>query len=271
MSKQKLSREEKSVIRRLFWRSGLLFGSFNMVKMQGQGYAYTMAPVIDKYYKDQSQKVEAFKRSNEYFNCNSTTAGLIYGINYALEKQKSEGTDIDGSTITSIKTALMGPLSGVGDAIIFNTLRVIIASIAISFCELGNPIGLAIFIIMFGGLSLLLRYVLIQMGYVLGASSIEKIFGNGMLGIITKAASTLGLIMIGAMVASSVNITLGMEWSFGGSKVVIQEILDSILPGILSLITLGVVIKLLKKRISPNTIVIGMLIFCILMAALGVF
>lgn len=270
--KNTLTKQENKMLNRIFWRSGLLFGSFNSVKMQGQGFAYTMIPAINECYKDdEKERVEALKRSNEFFNCHASLAGFIYGLVYAMERDKAKKNAVDGATITNVKTALMGPLAGIGDSLFFNTIRVIAASIAVSLCATGSLAGVLLFILLYGGVSLVVKYVLIHIGYSLGSSFIEKVFNSGLLEIVTKAASTLGLVMVGSMVASMVSIKLGAVWNFGGTEVVIQDVLDSIMPGILSLaVTFGVV-KLLKKGYNAAILVVGLLVICVLLAAIGVF
>lgn len=270
--KNTLTKQENKMINRIFWRSGLLFGSFNSVKMQGQGFAYTMIPAINECYKDdEKERTEALKRSNEFFNCHSSMAGFIYGLVYAMERDKAQKKSVDGATITNVKTALMGPLAGIGDSLFFNTIRVIAASIAISLCATGNLAGVLLFMLLYGGTSLLVKYLLIRSGYSLGSTFIERVFNSGLLEIVTKAASTLGLVMVGAMVASMVSVKLGLTWTFGGTEVVIQDVLDSIMPGILSLaVTFGVV-KLLKKGYNAAVLVTGLLVACIILAAFGIF
>lgn len=47
MKHSELSAQEKKYLRTLFWRSGTVFASFNMVKMEGQCYNYCMFPILD--------------------------------------------------------------------------------------------------------------------------------------------------------------------------------------------------------------------------------
>lgn len=270
--KNTLTVQENKMLNRIFWRSGLLFGSFNSVKMQGQGFAYAMIPAINECYKDnEDERVEALKRSNEFFNCHASMAGFIYGLVYAMERDKAQKHSVDGATITNVKTALMGPLAGIGDSLFFNTIRVIAASIGVSLCAAGNLAGVLMFILLYGGVSLAVKYILIRTGYSLGSTFIEKVFNSGLLEIVTKAASILGLVMVGSMVASMVTVNVGFVWTFGGTEVAIQSVLDSIMPGILSLaVTFGVV-KLLKKGHNAAGLVTGLLVICVVLAAFGVF
>ena len=53
--KVKLSQENK-MLNQTVMRSWMLFGSFNMVKMQGTGYAQIMQPAIDKFMLKMKRK-----------------------------------------------------------------------------------------------------------------------------------------------------------------------------------------------------------------------
>ena len=39
-------------LRRMYWRSTFLLGSFNFERMQAMGFCYTLIPAIRKFYRD---------------------------------------------------------------------------------------------------------------------------------------------------------------------------------------------------------------------------
>ena len=49
--------------------------------------------------------------------------------------------NFDTSSIVAIKAALMGPLAGIGDSLLFSVVRVIAAGIGISFALQGSILG----------------------------------------------------------------------------------------------------------------------------------
>ena len=81
----------------------------------------------------------------------------------------------------------------------------------------------------------------------------------------------MGITMVGAMVASSVNVKLAWTINVGEASVVVLDILDSIIPGLLSIVLVFVLMKLIKKGYKPLTLVFGILIFSIVLAFLGIF
>ena len=165
----------------------------------------------------------------------------------------------------------MGPTAAVGDSFIFNCLRVIIAGIAISIAKTGSIFGPLLFIVLFGGLELMIRWYLLVAGYQYGTTFIDKVFNSGLLKIITTASSMLGLSMVGAMVATTVNVPLSLSFKFGKETLKLSSIFDQIMPGLLSLILLFTIMYLMKKGFKPMTLVLGLLVVSIVLAFLGIF
>lgn len=154
---------------------------------------------------------------------------------------------MDDTTIENIKVALMGPTAGIGDAFFFNCLRVIAAGIAIGLCSQANILGVLLFILIYGGSQLAGSWYLLKTGYKYGTTFIDTIFSSGLMQALTKAASIMGITMVGAMVASSVKVKLAWTITIGEASVVVLDILDSIIPGILSIVLVFGLMKLIKK------------------------
>jgi PTS system mannose-specific IID component len=89
------------------------------------------------------------------------------------------------------------------------------------------------------------------------------------MGLVTKVASILGLLMIGAMTAQFVTFQTILQIPVAGSDpVAIQTYLDSIFKGIVPLaLTLGC-LGLMRKNINVIWIIIGVMV---LGMALGIF
>lgn len=108
-----VSKEEKKLIRKMFWRSGAMYASVNPVTMGGGGFCYSMIPFINHFYKDNEEKRrEALTRHVKYFSTTIPMASFVMGIAGSMEKENSEKTDFDAGSINSIKLSLMGPLAG---------------------------------------------------------------------------------------------------------------------------------------------------------------
>lgn len=88
---------------------------------------------------------------------------------------------------------------------------------------------------------------------------------------LTKAGQHHGITMVGAMVASSVKVKLAWTITIGEASVVVLDILDSIIPGILSIVLVFGLMKLIKKGYKPITLVFGILVISIVLAFFGIF
>ena len=263
MAKIKYSEQEKKTLRKMFWDSGLVFAGFNMVKMEGNAFCLTMSSAIDELYEDEQERKDALVRHNGFFNTHAVMFALIAGITYALEKEKMTKGSVDNDTIESIKVALMGPTAGIGDAFFFNCVRVIAAGIAIGMCSTGNVLGVILFVLMYGGSQMIARWYLLRMGY--------SVYESGLMSALTKSASIVGITMVGAMVATMVNVNLKWVISVGDTSVVVLDVINSVMPGILSIVLVFGLVKLIKKGYKPITLVFGILIITIVLAFFNIF
>lgn len=194
------------------------------------------------------------------------------GLVASMEKENSQKPDFDTNSINAVKFSLMGPLAGIGDSIFWGVLRVIAAGIAISMGQSGNVLAPIVFLLLFNIPTILVRYYGTFLGYKLGSSYIEKIYSSGLMGILTKAASIVGLIMVGGMTAQMVQFTSKVVWSVNGDSVLnLQEMLDQIFVGIVPIgITLFCFYLLKKKNVSINVLIIGIIVVSILASLLGI-
>ncbi len=104
-------------------------------------------------------------------------------------------------------------------------------------------------------------------------SSEQKDFdASGLMNILTKAASIVGLIMVGGMTASMVTFNSTYELTMKGESVLnLQNMLDQIFIGIVPLgLTLLCYYLLKKKNVSITVLIIGVIILSILLSLLGI-
>lgn len=263
---------EKKILKSMFIRSHLVFATFNMVKMEANGFTATMQPAIESIYKDDPEgKKEAYIRHQSFFNTHAVPFSFIAGLSYAMEKEHKENNSVDGQTIESVKAALMGPTAGMFDSLFFNCLRIIAAGIGIGLCSQGSFLGTLIFILLYGVSQSVVKYLFINWGYTLGTSFIDTIYSSGLMNGLTKAASVLGLTMVGAMTAQMVNVPLKWTLYVGKTSVVIQDVLNSIFPGLLGVLLLFGLVRLIKKGARPTQLIIGIFVFAMFGALIGIF
>jgi PTS system mannose-specific IID component len=192
------------------------------------------------------------------------------GLTLSMEKENAANPDFDESSINAVKVGLMGPLAGLGDSFFWGTLRVIAAGIGIGIATSGNILGPILFLLVYNIPNLLVRYYGAAIGYSFGSKYITAAAESGLLQTVTKSASIMGLMMVGAMSASMVSFTIKYPIAIGGVKIVLQDILDKLLIGFVPLVIVLVCFILLRKKVNPNWILLGLVAFGFGCATLGI-
>ena len=274
------------------WRSTFLQGSWNYERMQNGGYCYAMIPAIKRLYTTQEEQAAALKRHLEFFNTQPYVAAPILGVTLALEEDRANGAPVDDAAIQGVKVGMMGPLAGVGDPIFWFTVRPILGALAASFAMSGNIIGPILFFILWNVIRYAFLWYTQEFGYKAG-TAITKDLSGGLLQKVTQGASILGMFVLGALVqrwvsvnfpiqVSKVDLSEGayiewdklpqgaegikqaiMEWSSGRSlepfKVTtLQDNLNSLVPGLMAMLLTFLCMYLLKKKVSPIVIILGL-------------
>lgn len=258
-----VSSDEKKLLWQLFNRSNFIMMGFNWVRMQGLAFLWAIQPMLKKIYKDDHEGyIQSLKRHSQFFNIVPQGASFVAGLVLSMEEEnEKKPKGFDAESINCIKIGLMGPISGIGDSFFSGTLRIIATGIGLGLAQQGNIFGPIIFLIIYNIPNLLCRYYGGVLGYKLGGKYINKAIESGVLESITKAASIMGLMMVGAMSCQMVSFKTTIETTIGGQPFVLQNILDSILVGILPLSVVLLCLKLVSKKVNPNLILIGILIF----------
>lgn len=269
-SKNKNQLITKQDLRRVFWRSFQMEFSWNYERQMNLAYVYAMIPVLKKLYTKKEDLAEALKRHLVFFNTTPHIVTLLLGITTAMEEKNATEKDFDDTSIDTIKTSLMGPIAGIGDSFFWGTLRLIATGIGTSLAINGNALGPILFILIFNIPHILFRYILTGIGYKLGTGFLDKIQQSGMMQTLTYGASIIGLMVVGAMTASMIEIEIPILITTGDSQTSVQNIINDIMPCLLPLTTFGIVFWLLKKQAKPLTIIAGMAIFGILCSYFGI-
>ena len=175
-------------LRKVFWRSFTLEGSWNYERMAHLGYAYSMIPVLKKLYDKKEDLSRALKRHLEFVNITPQIVTLLLGISTAMEEQNSNDESFDESSISSVKTGLMGPIAGIGDSFFWGTLKIIAAGVGVSLSSQGSILGPILFLLIFNVPHWILRYICMFGGYRLGTGLLSKVEESGLMGKVTYGA-----------------------------------------------------------------------------------
>ena len=289
------------------WRSTFLQGSWNYERMQNGGFAFSMIPALRKLYPNKDDMKSALKRHLEFFNTHPYLAAPILGVTLALEEDRANGADVDNQAINGVKVGMMGPLAGVGDPVFWYTVRPIIGSLGASLALSGNIIGPIIFFVLWNVIRIAFLWYTQEMGYKAGTKITEDASG-GLLQKITRGASMMGMFVIGALIERWVSINFKpvvsrvplsegayidwnkipsgaegihkvlSEWNMGNGmaldkikETTLQNNLDQLIPGLAALLLTFLCMWLLKKKVSPIIIIIGIFIVGIAGHVVGLF
>ncbi|WP_312249072.1 PTS system mannose/fructose/sorbose family transporter subunit IID [Streptococcus parasuis] len=290
--------------KKVWWRSTFLQGSWNYERMQNLGWAYAMIPAIKKLYTKKEDQAAALERHLEFFNTHPYVASPILGVTLALEEERANGAEIDDTAIQGVKIGMMGPLAGIGDPVFWFTVRPILGALGASLAMTGNIVGPLLFFIGWNAIRMAFLWYTQEFGYKAG-SEITKDMSGGILQDITKGASILGMFILAVLVQRWVSITFSVnlpakqlsegayivfpEGTVTGTELkgilgqalsgfsleptqaqTLQGQLDSLTPGLMGLLLTFICMYLLKKKVTPITMIIGLFIVGILARFFGI-
>lgn len=251
---------------RIFWRSGTEQGSWNFERMQNLGFAYIMAPAINRLYPDADHRKAAMKRHMGFFNTAPIMQSLITGVVLSMEEQRANGADISDDTINAAKTAMMGPMGGFGDPVWLGTIRPVLSAFAASLVLTGYGImGPILFFSVWNVLRLLFRYVTQMAGYHRGVDIIN-LFNTGIIKNVANATSIFGVFMMGVIVARWVKVDFAsVAGVFDGSNShILANLANSSIDVVAPIILTLSCVWLIRKQVSPIWIILGLFVLGIL-------
>lgn len=260
----------KKDLKKVFWRSLPFEISWNYVRQDHMGFAYSMAPIIEKLYKKNEDRAKALQRHMEFFNITVYFSTLVLGIVTAMEEKNASDPEFETESINSVKASLMGPLSGIGDSLFLGTLRVIAAGIGASLAKNGSILGAILFLLMYNIPAFAIRYYGMMKGYEIGTSLLMQIEKSGLMEKITKSTAILGLMTIGSMIATMVSVHVPLTIGVGHGATKVQGILDGIMPCLLPLGITFIIYYLLGKKINVTYLLVGIAVLSIVCTAFGI-
>lgn len=243
--------------------------SWNYPRQMHLAFCMMIEKCLRKIYKDDPEGyAAALTRHVAFFNITPQLAPFVGGIAVAMEEKVATG-ELEGTAVDSVKAALMGPLSGIGDSIFLGCIRVIAVAVGASLAATGNVLGPILYFLIYNIPAFLVRIFGARLGYDLGFSFLTNAQKSGLMDKIMYAAGIVGTMVIGAMSSDMFSATLPTKIGSGDSATTLQKILDGIMPGMLGIAALGIYYWLLKKKVNPMILIIGTMILGIAGAFFG--
>ena len=253
---------DKKTLNKMVWMSCFLQASFNYERMQACGWLWGMLPGLQKIHTNKEDLKASMAHNLDFLNTHPFLVTFVMGIVLSLEQNKA-----DTSTIRSVRISAAGPLGGIGDALFWLTLVPITAGLTANIAMDGSFIGAILFLLIFNVFQFVIRWWLMHWSYGLGTKAVTMLTSNAKE--FTRAASILGIFVVGGLIANYGNTTLRLY--VGDPAINIQGLLDGILPKLLPLlITLGLY-ALIKRGWTPVKCILLILVVGIVGCAFGIF
>ncbi len=263
------SKIDKKELNRLFLRSNAIQSAFNFERMQGLGFIWGILPLLNKLYPDKEDRVAAYKRHSGYFNTHPWLVGIIFGIVASMEERKAQGEEMDEENIQAVKGALMGPLAGLGDSLFFSTYRPIVAGICASLALSGVSFAPILFVVLINVVHFGAQWWGVHNGYKLADRFLEELEGMQIQKWM-EAATILGLLVVGALVATAMNLTTPLTYVVGDAQVVLQDMFNKILPRMLPLAATLSVYAFVRKGKNAMSVMLGIIVVGFVLGFFGI-
>ncbi len=235
---------------------------FNYETMQSASVVYAVGPCLEKIYANKPDDLRASLLAHfRFFNTQPWMGNIILSAALAIEETGGENAIETGS---AIRTSLMGPFAGLGDSIFFVLPKTVLGALAAYMAIEGNYTG--VFLAgAIGAIMFLVRIKMWDIAYVKGVQFITS--SQSRLNSLTDAASVMGLVVVGALIASNVRVVVPYVFKIGESTTKLSDIFDKIMPNMLPLLAVISTYWALGKKNMTSTKMVWVIIIVSVIAA----
>lgn len=255
------------------WLRWAFFGlaSMSFEKLEACGFCFAMEPLAHRYYADDPAGAKALlKRHAIFYNTEPQIGSMVNGIAVSLEEEKALGADVPDDLPVTVKTALMGPLAGIGDTIIQGVVVPTLLSVGMGLAAGGSVVGPVFYILSYVTFGVAVSYICFMAGHRLGAGAMDAILGEGVKRV-TGALNVLGIMVVGALAATNVDVTTPLMIPSGDGTTALQVLLDSIFPQLLPMVAVLVTWHLIAhRRLSATKVILILCGVAIVLGTLGI-
>ena len=240
----------------------------------GTGNAWLMQFNLKKIYKDDADGLQkAMERALEPYITHPSTGMWMLTASLAMEEDIAKNGDPEGDkgrAISAMKTGFMGPFAGIGDTIFGSVLLPILRSFAYTTMLTGNIAGVLPLVIN-EALVEIMGFASAVIGYKAGISTILKIIGTPLFTKALTIAIVTGMITMGALSASYVQVKTTIEFvdEEAGVTFKLQEKLDAIMPNLLTFVYMIFLVVLQSKNVKTTTMMLITVAIALVGAIIG--
>lgn len=256
---------DKKTLNQVALRSFMVSASKNSETGEAYGWCHALAPALKKIHENEEDLALSMGHNLEYVETGSFFSTLAMGVVLSLEAQKC-----DLETIRSVRTTMNVLCNSLSHALFNLMILSTIAIACIPGANNGNVVGVAVFALAAMILTVVLRFVLIKIGYAQGTKIMEKLMKKKE--DLTQASKIMGGFTVGGLIVlatkhvSASNMFVSAVQSSSLSSVA-SSVLNAV-PACIGLVCTYVFYYLLTKKNYSITKCVGIvvLIGCIMMA-----
>ena len=249
----------------------------NMERMEGPAIIRMLGMVKDRLYPDNpSKQKELLERHTPFFNTEPYLGCIVPGIILGMEEENARSAEgVPDELIIGIKTALMGPLAGIGDSLYVGTLIPILLAVGIGISGTnGSVAGPLLYVIAHLGIMIPLTWTLFNRGYLAGLNAASSILEGGIKDRITRAMNIVGLTIVGAITAEYVHAAFNLVMKQGDEVMLdVSSALNGVFPNFITLgLALFVYWLMAKKNVKVGwmyLIIFGLAVVLLIPEILG--
>jgi PTS system mannose-specific IID component len=177
-----------------------LQATWNYERQQGIGFAWALAPALERLLADRARRLERLADHTAYFNTQPTLASLALGATAALEARRAAGTLDDPDVIVRAKAVLASSLAALGDRLFWFTLRPLAALAGLILAVDGRWEGAIALLACYNGVHLGVRFLGVGWGWHRGPEVLDDAFRRRVERLVANLA-VLGCGATGVLVA----------------------------------------------------------------------
>lgn len=250
----------KKILRRAFlvWEF-FSHSTYNYQTLQGAAFGHALAPVFRALYPDKAKAGAKTKKHMGFFNTEPCFGLLIHGVTIHLEEQQAQGAPVSDETISTLKSNLMGPLAGFGDAVTQGMLVPLGLALALAAVLGGALWPPLLYVLVLSAVMVGLGYVMWMRGYQKGPAAITQLLSGGKAQKLVAAAKVLGCMVLGGLLAQCIVLPLpvpaaAQPWA-----------------GCAAALGLSLALYALMKKLRPNLLIYALILLGGALGAGGLF
>ena len=228
--------------RRCALRAYFLQNGYNYGNYEGLSYSWVVFPAIKKLFPGEKDMRRELKDSMSYCSVNPNFLPILTSLHLI-----SLNRGLSSRDTRDIRTAMMGPLAGVGDSLIQFCVAPVFSTLGAGMAAQGSMAGPIVFLLGINAILLTLKLSNEALGFRLGASLAGQM--EERLGTLSLGARRVGCAVIAGLAVNSVDMKTSLAVSGQeGALFSLQDFLDTLLPGALPVLCTVILYYLFKKK-----------------------